>query len=187
LNAFDVGLLAVACLLVLVGMWKGLVRILIGLAALVAAFALAARFHQPFAERLDGLALGSGPSRLLAYVAIFLGVMLAGGLAAFLVRKLLKAAMLSWADRLAGATLGLVVAMTGAALLVLPLVAYSPQSERILGRSVLAPYVSVVADLANALVPDDLSERYETGIEELRRQWRERWFRHAGPEEPPRA
>ena len=42
MNGFDIFLLVMACLLVLVGMIKGIVRILIGVAALVAAFALAA-------------------------------------------------------------------------------------------------------------------------------------------------
>jgi len=186
MNAFDIVLLVLACVLVVVGMIKGLVRILIGLAALVAAFALAARYHRPLADRLNGLAIGEEPLKLLAYVMIFLGVMLGGAVIAFLVRKLVKAAMLSWADRLAGAALGLVAAMLAAALLILPLVAYSPYSERILGSSVLAPYVTVVADLANALVPDDLSKRYNQKIDELRRYWRDRWLPH-DEAEPPRA
>jgi membrane protein required for colicin V production len=186
MNTFDIVLLVLACLLVLIGVIKGLVRILIGLAALVAAFALAARYHRPLADRLHGLEIGEEPLKLLAYVMIFLGVMLAGAVVAFLLRKLVKAAMLSWADRLAGATLGLVVALLTAALLVLPLVAYSPYSERILGNSVLAPYVTAVADLANTLVPEDLSRRYDEKIDELRRYWREQWFERTGPE-PPRA
>jgi membrane protein required for colicin V production len=184
MNSFDIVLLVLACVLVLVGVIKGLVRILIGLAALIAAFALAARYHDPLAERLSGLEFGEEPLKLLAYVMIFLGVMLAGAVTAFLVRKLLKAAMLSWADRLAGATLGLVAAMLTAALLILPLVAYSPHSERILGNSILAPYVTVVADLANALVPDDLSRRYDEKIDELRRYWREKWLEQPVPEPP---
>jgi membrane protein required for colicin V production len=172
-NHFDVFLLAMACLLVLVGMIKGLVRVLIGIAALIAAFALAARYHQPLANRLSKLDVDFEPASLISYVLIFLGVMLAGGLVAWLVRRLIKAAMLSWADRLGGAALGLVAAMLIAALLVLPLVAYSPWSERVLARSKLAPYVTVVADLANMLVPEDLSRRYRQGVEELRRFWRE--------------
>ena len=171
MNVFDIVLLALVCCLVLIGMIKGLVRILVGLAALVTAFVLAASYHQPLAERLGGLEMRAEPLKLIAYVMIFLGVMLAGGLLAYLSRRLLKAAMLSWADRLAGAALGLVAAMLVAALLVLPLVAYSPYSQRLLARSVLAPYVVLVADMANALVPEELSQRYRLGIEDLRRRW----------------
>ncbi len=174
MNHFDIVLLVLACVLVVFGMIKGLVRILIGLGALVAAFAVAARFHQPLAQRLSGLQIASEPLKLIYYILLFLAVMLAGGLLAFLTRKILKAAMLSWADRVGGAALGLVAAMLVAALLVLPLVAYSPYSENVLRRSVLAPYVAVVADIANTLVPEELSQRYRNGIEGLRRLWSDR-------------
>jgi membrane protein required for colicin V production len=181
-NTFDIVLLVLACGLVVIGMFKGLVRILIGLAALVFAFALAARYHRPLAERLGALDFGDDPTMLLSYVLIFIGVMLAGGLIAYLLRKLIKAAMLSWADRLAGAALGLVVAMLTAALLILPVVAYSPWGGSVLRGSVLAPYVTVVADLANRLAPADLSERYNDKIEELRRYWRDQWYERTASE-----
>jgi membrane protein required for colicin V production len=183
-NAFDIVLLIIAAILVLFGVVKGLVRILIGMAALVAAFVLAAQFHRPLADSLSGLAINAELMRLIAYLLIFLGVMLAGGLLAFLTRKLVKAAMLSWADRLGGAAMGLVVAMLAAALIILPLVAYSPYSEKVLANSVLAPYVTVVADMANMIVPEELSEQYRRKVEDLRRFWRERLYGPAASESP---
>jgi hypothetical protein len=41
---------------------------------------------------------------------------------------------------------------------------------------VLAPYVTVVSDLANHLVPDSLASDYRQRMENLRRQWRERYL-----------
>ena len=174
MNHFDIALLVVACVLVVLGMMKGLVRILIGLAALVAAFAVAARFHEPLASQLNWISLPDDPLKLIAYVLIFIGVMLAGGLVAYVLRKLIKAAMLSWADRIGGAALGLVIATLFAALLILPLVAYSPFSSRLLNGSKLAPYVTAVADMASPLVPDNLSRLYRERMEDLRRFWRSR-------------
>ena len=58
MNTFDVILLVVACGLIVLGMVKGLVRILIGLAALVAAFAVAARFHQPLSREIGFIDIG---------------------------------------------------------------------------------------------------------------------------------
>ena len=181
MNTFDIVLLTFACVLVVVGMFKGLVRILLGLAALVAAFALAARYHEGLADRL-GVNVSIEALRLLAYLLIFLGVMLAGGLAAYLARRLLKAAMLGWADRLGGAALGFAVAMLAAALVVLPVVAYSPYGERVLAHSVLAPYITVVADIANSVVPEDLSSRYKEKVEDLRRYWQERYIEGLSPD-----
>jgi membrane protein required for colicin V production len=174
-NGFDFILLVLLAVLVLLGLMKGLTRLLIGIGALIAAFLLAAQFHGRVATSLAWIGFSEAVLKLLAYLLIFVGTMLAGGLLAFLVRKLLKAAMLSWADRLAGAALGLVATALIGALLVLPLVAYSPFGERVLQTSVLAPYVTVVADVANELVPEELHERYREKVEDLRRYWRERW------------
>ena len=57
----------------------------------------------------------------------------------------------------------------------LPVLAYSPFGERALRDSVLAPYVTIVADMAEGLVPDELSVRYKQRVEDLRAYWRERW------------
>ena len=182
MNGFDVALLVVGCILVLIGMWKGLVRILIGIAALIAAFALAARFHEPLAARLTWVRLPDEPLMLLAYISIFLGVMLLGGALAYLLRRLLRAAMLGWADRMAGAALGLVATALLSSLLVLPFVAYSERGQEVLRRSVLAPWVTAVANLASPLMPSDLADLYRSRLEELRRLWYSDWLETQGPE-----
>jgi len=174
-NGFDIALLVLLGVLVILGLIKGLARLLIGIAALLAAFVLAAQFHADLATRLTWLDLSVNVERLIAYLMIFFGTMIVGGLVAWLARKLLKAAMLGWADRLAGGAVGLLAAVLVAALLVLPLVAYSPFGERALRDSTLAPYVTAVADVARTLVPRELSDSYNERIENLKRYWRERW------------
>jgi len=175
-NAFDVLLLVLAGLLVLVGVLRGLTRLLIGVGALVAAFILAAQFHWQVAVSMVRLVeMPEGVASLVAYLAIFVGTMLAGALVASALGRLLKAAMLGWADRLAGGAVGLVAALLAAALLILPVVAYTPPGAAVLRNSVLAPYVTVVADIANELVPDRLSAQYRDRMESLRRYWQQRW------------
>ncbi|ANM29794.1 hypothetical protein ABI59_09700 [Acidobacteria bacterium Mor1] len=176
MNNFDLVLLALAGALVVFGMFKGLIRILIGIAALVAAFALAASFHQPLADKLAEMSVPFVGQRLVAYLLIFVGVMLAGGFLARLLRKMVKIAMLGWADRLGGAALGLVAAALISALLVLPAVAYSPTTRDWMTGSTLAPYITVVADAANYMVPGELRVRYREAVEDLRERWREEQY-----------
>lgn len=179
MNGFDIGLVVILLLSIMLGLLKGLTRVLIGIGALIAAFMLAAQLHGGLAAQLHGTGIPEPALMLLAYLMIFFAVMLSGGLLAYFVRKLLRAAMLSWADRMAGAALGLVATLLVAALLVLPIVAYAPFGEGALRDSVLAPYVVVVADIANRLVPEEMSERYEEKVGELRRYWRDRWDGYA--------
>ncbi len=173
MNGFDIALLIFMGILVVVGLMKGLVRILVGFAALVTAFIVATMFHRPLAESLGRLDISVEILRLLSYLALFIAVMLAGAVTAFLLRSLVKAAMLSWADRLAGAALGVAAAFIAFSLLVLPLVAYAPDGARILDRSILAPYVLVVADLAAQAAPDDLVGRFRKQLGNLKEQWAE--------------
>ena len=140
MNAFDTVILVVIALLMLVGLLKGLTRLAIGIAALAAAFVLAARFHPPVAASIAAAAGLTEPvATAAAYAAIFLGTMLAGALVAFVARRTLKLAMLGWVDRLAGAALGLIAALLAAGLVLLPAVGRVPAGESLLRESVLAP------------------------------------------------
>ena len=182
-NTFDVLLLVLVGLLVLLGVLRGLTRLLIGVGALVAASMLAAQFHGQVAVSMARVVEMTEPvANLVAYLAIFLGTMLAGALVASALGRLLRATMLGWADRLAGGAVGLVAALLAAALVILPVVAYAPSGAAVLRNSVLAPYVTVVADIANPLVPDRLSGQYRDKMESLRQYWQRR---RVASDQPP--
>ena len=80
MNGFDAGLLIPLGFLVFVGLAKGLARLLVGMGDLVAAFWLAAYFHQSLALDLSWTSIPGQPLKLISYVLIFLATMLAGGL-----------------------------------------------------------------------------------------------------------
>jgi membrane protein required for colicin V production len=170
-NGFDVALLVFAVILLLIGMSKGLLRILIGMLALVAAFVFAARFHEPLAQQIGGLDLPDGALRLIAYVSVFLLVLLCGGLASFYGRRMIRAAMLGWLDRAAGGALGLLTAALVAALIFMPLVSYAPGSLGTLDGSLLAPFVVMVADLVHRVMPAETAQRYRHAVDALRTRW----------------
>jgi membrane protein required for colicin V production len=169
MNGFDIAVVVVTGILVVLGLLQGVIRILVGMAAIVVAFLLASRFHQPLAD--IWVDEPNAWLRIGAYIAIFLGVMLAGGVVAFLLRAIIKAAMLGWADRLAGAALGVVATALTMALLIMPLVAYVPKGESLLADSKVAPYLVVISDLFHRLAPEEMRVYYRQGVEELRELW----------------
>ena len=186
MNGFDTVLLVVIALLMLVGLLKGLARLVIGVGALVAAVILATRFHPPVAVAIAAAAdLAEPVATVAAYAAIFLGTMLAGALVAYALRRTLKAAMLGWADRLAGAVVGLIAALLAAGLVLVPAVGRVPAAESLLRESALAPYVAALADVAQHLVPEPLSAEYRERMDTLRGYWLERWAAPSGPVGPP--
>ena len=172
MNALDVGLLVLLVLGAGLGLARGFVRILIGILSLIVAFVLASRYQDAIAQVLVARHVGEAPARIGAYLMIFIATMFAGGLVAWVVGKILKIAMLSWADRLAGCAFGVVAALLASAFLIHPIVASSPGGSRLLATSKIAPYVAVVADVVNAATPDAVATRYEKGMDALRKVWR---------------
>ena len=171
-NGFDGLLILIVSVAVLVGIWKGLARILVGIVALVAAFVIASRFDRALVPSLRWIHASDEALRFPAYVLIFVGVLLAGALVGWFVRKLLTAVALGWVDRLAGGAVAFLAALIAVAFLLLPLVAWMPGGVGAVEGSRLAPYVAAVADLANLAAPEDLAHRWRERIESLRKSWR---------------
>lgn len=174
MNAFDLGLCVLAALLVLYGLWRGLLRILFSAASLAVAFVVANVWHEALARHWAASGAGAPALRIAAWSALFAAVLLAGGLLGWLAGRLLAAASLGWADRLAGGMLGLLTALLAAAVLALPLAAYGGTDARLLRTSRLAPYVTAVSDWINIAAPEGIARRYERASASLKRTWRGR-------------
>lgn len=100
-------LLAVLLLSVLLGAWRGLVYEVLSVAGWVAAFVLAQACADEVAAMLpiEGL---SPPLRLAAgFVLVFIAVAFAGGLLAWMVKKLVASVGLRPVDRILGSAFGL--------------------------------------------------------------------------------
>jgi membrane protein required for colicin V production len=100
-------LLAVLLLSVLLGAWRGLVYEVLSVAGWVAAFVLAQAYADEVATILpiEGL---SPPLQLAAgFVLVFIAVAFAGGLLAWMVKKLVASVGLRPVDRILGSAFGL--------------------------------------------------------------------------------
>ena len=126
----------------LLGLLKGLSRLVFGVAAVVAAFFAAAYFHDPVAA-FAVTRFGFSPvvAGLAAYVVVFQLVLMAGGLCGVLQAQLFRAADLGWIDKLAGVVVGSFAALGVLAFVALPVAAYVPPAGDVVAGSVLAPLV----------------------------------------------
>lgn len=114
LGMIDWALLAVLALSVAVGLWRGLVFEVLSLLGWVVAY-VAGQWLAPWVgEHLPVGAPGSAANHAAAFALAFVGVLVAWGLAARLVRLLISVTPLSLVDRMLGAVFGL---LRGAVLL----------------------------------------------------------------------
>jgi membrane protein required for colicin V production len=108
MNPADIIVLAVLALSVLIGLWRGFVAEVLSLVCWIAAFWVAWMFGDAVAAWY-GQWLQHPAARVIAgYLTCFLGVLVAGALVGWLLRKLIQGSGLSGTDRVLGMLFGLV-------------------------------------------------------------------------------
>jgi membrane protein required for colicin V production len=100
--------LAIVSLSVLVGAWRGLIYEMLSVMSWVAAFMLAQWFAIDAAVLLPMQGAGDSIRYAAGFLLVFIAVLFAGALLAFLVKKLVSAIGLRPVDRVLGALFGLV-------------------------------------------------------------------------------
>ena len=106
--ALDWVMLAVMAASLMLGAWRGLVYEVLSVMSWIAAF-IVAQIAAPEAALLLPMGNASQPVRYAAgFVVVFIGVVFAGALLAWLIKKLVEAVGLRPVDRTLGAAFGLV-------------------------------------------------------------------------------
>ncbi len=107
MTGLDIAVLAVVVLSTLLAFLRGVVRELIALVSWVAAVVLALVFGGELAAVLPGLEASPAARHVLAFVLIFIGVLVAGAVIALVLSKMIRAVGLGFLDRFLGAFFGL--------------------------------------------------------------------------------
>jgi membrane protein required for colicin V production len=106
-NWADYCIIAALGLSVLMGLWRGFIGEAIALACWVLAFWVAWTFGAQLAQQFTAITLPSA-RLVLGYAICFVGVLIAGALVGFLMRKLIAGSGLSGSDRMLGMVFGLI-------------------------------------------------------------------------------
>jgi membrane protein required for colicin V production len=152
--------------------FKGLVRELISLIALVAGFFLAAWFYPVISSRLSDFARNQAVADCIGFLVIFLSCLILGAVAAFIVKRLVKMASLEWMDYLLGAVFGFLRGCAVASIIVLALVAF-PLRENLVERSFFAPYLLAGARVAVWVVPQEMKDKFNEQYKKVLQAWNE--------------
>jgi len=124
----DIALLTIVGLSTLVGLWRGFVVEVMSLAVWVAAFWLAFAFGDEAATLFEGAVQAPSARLFLGYAMLFVGALMVGGLATWLMGRIVKTTGLSGTDRLLGLVFGLLRGVALACVLVL-LLGFTPMPQ----------------------------------------------------------
>lgn len=149
---------------------KGIAREIISLVALIGGLILAAFYYPSVARLFVDYSRSDAVAGLLGFMIIFLGCILAGAIAAFLVNRFVKMTSLQWIDRLLGGLYGFLRGWAVASIIVLALIAFPIRPEAV-PKSHLAPYLLAGARAAVLIVPRDLKDKFYEQYQKVLRAW----------------
>lgn len=159
MTGFDYAVLTVISASVLLGLWRGVVSEILALAAWIVAFLVARVAATEVAGLLTGQIAEPGLRLAVAYVLVFVGILLVFAIARMLISLMLKAVGLGLLDRLLGAAFGVLrgVLVVLAAVLVAGMTTL-PKAEWWRG-AMLAPPLETVVIAAKPWLPADAAKR----------------------------
>ena len=159
MTVFDYAVLAVISASVLVGLWRGVVSEILALAAWIVALLVARVVAADIAGLLAGQIAEPGMRLAVAYVLVFVCVLLVFAIARMLISLFLKAVGLGLLDRLLGAAFGVLrgILVVLAAVLVAGM---TPLPKAVWWRdAMLAPPLETVIIAAKPRLPADAAKR----------------------------
>lgn len=158
MTAFDYAVLAILGCSLVVGVLRGLLRELVMLAGWVAAFVLATLFSGRITPMMPE-SLGPMLAPPLAYLVIFVAVLLTAGFIALLLTLLAKSAGMGALNRLMGSGFGLVRGLLVVLALVLVAGMTPLPKEPFWKNAVSSGAFETVIVAMRTLLPDDLGKR----------------------------
>jgi membrane protein required for colicin V production len=167
-NLADVIIVVVLLVSVIQAISSGFFQEAFGIAGLVFGYLIAAWQYRHLARHFAVYISSEWLADMVAFLAVFLGVMVLAGVLGRIVRWIVKEAGLSGLDRFLGALLGLVRGCLLVAIVLVSMTAFTPTSRWLQG-SALAPYFLVVGRAAIWLAPAELRAQFYEGLDYLRR------------------
>jgi membrane protein required for colicin V production len=152
------------------GFREGMVRIGIGIVALIAGFFLASWFGGMAAGTLLPFIHSKPVASILGYFLVFCGVLIAGALIASLIVRMLKLIGLTWMDRLLGGAFGILRGFVVVSVVAMVVTALAPKwLPAAVHDSTIAPYVLRASSVLTALTPFDIRDGFEKAYKEIRK------------------
>ena len=150
---FDIAVLAVVAVLTLLGLWKGLVRQIVGLAGVAAGYVIATKFYGPLAAKfLTGFRPATG--RVISFLAIFIACIIAASIIGWIAEKLMNTAGLGVLNRIGGGILGGVKGYLIVSVVVMMMVSFLPLHSGVFKGSRTMKYIQPMAGMVSRLAPE---------------------------------
>ncbi len=143
------------------GLITGLVKELFSLAAVVAGWLTASRYHIALADRYPALAGSELLTKALVFAVLFVVAALGVRLLGWAIDKVLSDTPLGWINRFLGGMCGFAAGVITVGVLLLVLTTYIPAGRGVFRGSLLYPRLTGVVELLAVALPERGRELFE--------------------------
>jgi len=154
---------------------KGFSRELIELISVIVALFCGLWFYGSAGAILEPYVKSPGVAHFCGFLIVFIGVLLAGAIIGMLFSRLVKAAGLTFFDRVLGAGFGAVRGLLMSVALIVAIVAFTPSNGDAAPNAVvhsrLAPYVIDTAHLFASIAPRELKDSFRKHYGQVKSIW----------------
>lgn len=169
MNTADWIILLVLLVSIIQAASSGFFQEIFGIAGLVFGYLIAAWQYRHLADHFAAYITSRWLGEIVAFLAIFLGVMVLAGVLGKIVRWAIKEAGLSVIDRFLGGVLGLVRGCLLVSIVLVGMTAFTPTSRWLQGSS-FSPYFLVIGRAAIWVAPSELRMQFYQGLDYVRQK-----------------
>lgn len=157
---FDIIVVGVVGVMTLLGLWKGLVRQVVGLAGVIVAYAVAMKFYGPLAAKfLTDLHPATGG--IISFIVVFIVCIIAASLVGWMIESLAGAAGLGILNRIGGGILGGAKGYLVVSIIAMMLIAFLPLNNDIFKGSRTMKYIKPMARVVSKFAPKSTGRKYD--------------------------
>jgi membrane protein required for colicin V production len=172
MNILDVGIAVIVGFCLVRGIFRGLIKELTSIIGVFVGFFVAYYYYPVVAQVVSRFIDKTSYVNIVSFVLVFTVLFLAVGFVGVVLKHVFKAAALGWADRVLGATFGLVKAVLIVSILLIPLLTFLPKEAPVIRDSLLAPYVSIISEKMVGVVPKEMKQKFGDNINALKETWK---------------
>jgi len=175
MNLLDWIFILIICFSAIYGLFKGLVKEMISVLAVIVGLIGASRLYEELLPLLGNLGLGEQAVKIVSFFILFILIFIAIVLIGKLIHKFVHAIFLGWLNRLAGVGFGTLRGIIVSAIIIMILTITLSDKAPILTQSKLTPHIMSVSKVLLSLVPEDLQKRFMEQEKKLREFWEKKF------------
>ncbi|MBV9300919.1 MAG: CvpA family protein [Acidobacteriaceae bacterium] len=171
-NWFDVVLILIMLWSALAGLRAGFARVIVHLIATIVGLVAGFWFYRMLAAELIPWVKNITAANIMAFLIIFVGVLIIGSLVSALLSRLFRWVGLSWFNHVLGGAAGVIRGALVIAVLVDVMIAFSPSpTPAFLDNSRVLPYTLQISSWIVDLAPRELKDAFTEQMKNLKQFW----------------